>query len=863
MAESILCPKCGRQNALGKKFCGECGESLKGAAWAPPEQEDVGFVHGGVWQRPATEFLRRVRPEEMSSQLGRQQLEVPRGSVAVLVRDGKIDEVLSPGKQTAVGWLDRVVNLFNDKVARTEFYLLDVRPLPIPFQVDARSATGEALTRLQVLVELRLRRDDHGGLLSFLDRFATGDSVSQRTLYDALRPSVESAIAPHLASLASASGDLRAVEAAMADELRRSSLGAIGMELSVRITALSSSVSVDLSLGGAPAPAKKSCVSCRVELPSTTKFCKACGAQQPIQGSPNRTCAACSHEVPPNKKFCTKCGATFVERAPESEGLFTKDGQQVELDVVLRAEGDRAAATKDRIGPKVASAAAKHLRRFDFAALATAEGFAALEKAILEDVHEALRTLGLSVTDISVLDLRSKGGQWLLEGRAELEQARNEIALGRDWLAVEEQNLELQTLGFDLALRNQRAERDHQFHQRQDELAERRRQQGLEDEHASLDVADARREAQRAVGLDAAGRTRDRAIAAEDQADALTDGQRAQERTRQQAGFDRENETAAAEHEMSMERKVADHDAALSRQAAQLGSEKSRLDTDDRAYAARSGIDTDAYAVRTRGQADVEVARSKQDLELDGEARRRAMRRDDQQQQLEMLAKMNEMERAEQREKAEQERLAAKQEQDHALAMREQLKGLSTDQMLAMQASGQGGEAIAAALAEKFKADAAGGAAMTSMQKEMYERMLAERSAASQQTLAQQAAMQAQMMQMFQMMQAQSAQQMQVMGNVATAAVGGQRESEAARQAAVASGAQGSVHMAERAMDGMARVAAASAGAPHVAMPAAPRPPEPPPEAPKAAPKAAPKCGGCGAAMEPGDKFCGECGWRP
>ncbi len=142
------------------------GVSLKGAAWAPPEQEDVGFVNRGVWQRPATEFLRRVRPEEMQSQLGRQQLEVPRGSIAVLVRDGRVEEILSPGKQTAVGWLDRVVSVFNDKVNRTEFYLLDVRPLPIPFQVDARSASGEAVSRLQVVVELRVRRDDRGALIS-------------------------------------------------------------------------------------------------------------------------------------------------------------------------------------------------------------------------------------------------------------------------------------------------------------------------------------------------------------------------------------------------------------------------------------------------------------------------------------------------------------------------------------------------------------------------------------------------------------------------------------------------------------------------------------------------------------------------
>ena len=853
MSDTIVCPTCSTSNPFGKKFCAECGGPLKGAAWASAEPEDTGFVSGGVWQRPPTEFVRRVRPEEMQSRAGRLGLEVPRGTVAVLVRDGRVEEVLPPGKQVAVGWLDRVASLFSDKVARTDFYLIDVRALPIPFTVDARSASGAAVTRYQVLVEVQVKRDDRAALAQFLEQFGAADSVSQRTLYDHLRQTVEAAVRPHLAGLSDGAGDLARVEAALTAELRNGAAGRAGLEVSVRVSAVAASVSVDLHLGDAPAPAKKKCVKCSNELESSKKFCNACGEQQPLSAQPARVCAACAFQVPAGKKFCPQCGTPFVERAPEAAALYTKDGKQVELDLVLRAEGDRAAASADRIGPTVAGAASKHLRRFDFSALATEEGFRQLEQGVLADVSAALRALGLAVTEVTVLDVRAKGEEWLLRGRAELDQAQAEVLLGREWLASEEQSLDLKVLGFDMALRNQRTERDHRFHQQQDEVADRRRQQGLADETANLDVADAARGASRSVRLDAAERSRDRAIAGEAHTDQLSDGVRAQERGQQADGFRREREmneaahergqeSRATEHELGQERRVADHDAELARQAMRLGSEKGRVATDDRSYSARSGIDTDAYATKARGEAEVTVARSKQELELEAEARRRAMRREDQQASVDAQAKLEAMERLAdlQREeqarlthlqRAEQERLTQQATLDHDVQMRQALKGQSAEEILAMQSGGEGGKAVAAAFAEKFKAEAAGAAAVA--------------------TAAQQAAAQAQMMQLVQMMHTQSAQQMQVLGNVATAAVGGQKESDAARQAALGSAAQANLSMAERAIDGLTRPPAGARA----------RAPEEAPVAPPVS-KAVRTCGKCGAAMSDVDKCCGECGWR-
>ncbi len=764
----------------------------------------------------------------------------------MLVRDGQVEELLPPGRQVAVGWLDRLASLFSDKVARTDFFLVDARPLPIPFTVDARSADGAAVTRFQVLVELRVQRDDRAALLRFLEQFGARDALSQKNLYDHLRPAVDAAMRPHLSALAGANPDLSRAATVIAQALTTGVAGAAGLDATAHITPVASSVSVDLQLGDAPAPAHKPCVKCGVELAASKKFCSACGEQQPIMSQTSRACRACAREVPAGKKFCTGCGEPFAEPSAEATGLFTKDGQQIELDLVLKAEGDRAAASASRVGPVVAAAAAKHLRRVDFSSLATAEGFRALEQALRSDVHAALRALGLTVAEVTVLDVRSKGGEWTLRARAELEQARTEILIGREWLAVEEQSLDLKVLGFDMALRNQRSERDHRFNLRRDEVADRKRHQALDDESADLDVADAQRDANRDVKLDAARRGRDRVVAAEDHQDRMTTDARDREAMRQRDRFNREDESAQAEHEMAVEQRVAAHDADLARQAMRLASERDRLAVDDQGYAARASADVDAYGVRTRGAAKVEVQRAEQDLAIDGEAKRQAMEMDKLRTLAELDAKI-----------AEQERQTEAQRHGHELRMRQELKGLSTEQMLAMQASGQGGEAIAAALAEKFKAEASGGAAVTAMQREMYEKLLAQQAAMHQ-------GGQQQMMQMVQMLQAQAMQNAQVLSNVATAAVGGKREAETARDAAAGAGAQRAIDMAERAMEGMARVAAATgAGGAARSEGQGERPANAGRTEARAEAKSAPRaCPSCHAGVEPNDKVCGECGAR-
>ncbi len=934
MSDTILCPSCSTSNPVGNKFCRNCAVSLKGASWTPAPDES-GFVAGGMWDRPATEFMRRVSVEAMQRETGHMKIQVPVGSVAVVVREGEIDTVLPPGKQVAVDWLDRLVNIFNDKLAKSEFYLLDVRPIPFVFPAEGRSGDGTTLHRYQIGVQLVPPRTKEA-LKPFIDQFGGQDSVSQQTVYNQLRPQVEALVRPFKEQMGAGTFNAGAEEQALATQLKNGVAGRMGFDVSVAILQAASHVNVDVHIGDAPAPTRKTCVSagCGKELESSKKFCPSCGSQQPVLTSPTSGCGTCGREVPPGKKFCTGCGAPYTPRAPEATVLFTKDGQQLELDLVLRAVGDAGPLVADRIKSSVALAASKHLARFEFAQLTTASGFKELEAALLPDVQAAVQAVGLTVSEVTVLDVRSKGGQWLLKARAEMDQAKSGLMIGREWLAVEEQGLELKVLQNDLALRNQRAERDQKFNLlkeelsderrtaaanrdhatdiREDELADRKRQQTSADDEAGLDVREAQRDANRDVGVDAAGRVRDRAVRAEDQRDTLDEASREREVSRQGQRFDREDERSAfdhdtdmarrqgafkredeglqADHELAMEKKVAAHDADLSRQAMRLGSEKSRLEQDDRSYGARSAVDDDVYRTQKVGDVEEDLARKKDDRLFDDEKRREALKLDKMRAMMEMdsqiaaqdaerdaRAKQQEGDlkfREEQAAREAQARLEA-QQQSHTLAMEQQFQGRSAEEILAMQVGRVAGkeDGAVAAIASSFasmKESEAGG----KLQREMTERLLAEKQASHDASSAQSAQTQQMMMQMMQMMQAQSAQQMAVLGNVATASVGGKREAESAREAAVQSGAAQAIGIAQQAMGNMAQVATAGAATSGVApvyaqapAPYAPPPAPPPAPTPVAREAEGPKAGGdacanCSSPLQPEDKVCGECGTR-
>lgn len=868
MAETTICVSCGTELAATKRFCPKCGTAVQGG---PTPEVGGGFVSNGTWVRPPEEMVRVVPRGDLRGGLFTAGVQVPRGTVGVVVLDGKVAERLRPGFRTTETVVDRFINAFSCRLDNTSVYLIDLRPILVPLEITAQS--GGTSTTYEVLVEARIPEDDTRLLRMFDALVRDKPAITTREVYDELRPRILALATPRLTSARLDPAQRAATETELQKVLQASVGEPCGLEVAVSVAASSTSTTVQLRVGGAATPATKKCVNagCGVQLESSRKFCGKCGGQQPVMTQPGRSCGKCGNVVAEGRRFCGKCGEPFVPPPAHEAPIYTADSQQVELDVIVRADGQHDETSADRLLPAVASAVSQHLRTRNFADLGTVLGFADLERAIRETVSTAAGALSLTVTSVTLLDMRAKGQEWLLGARAELEREKAGLQVGREWIVTEAQRLDLEQLHLELQLRTQRMQRAHALAQDADALADRQRRQSLLDAEAALEAADANRRADRDLAVDAAQRRERRGVRDQEQADALAGASQRQERDVQAAGFARENERTQAHHEMGLERDVAQHDAALAREAMKLGSERQRSETDDRSYVARSGVDDDAYRLSKLSEAEDVAARRRSDREFDDEARREQLK-------LEKARKLAELDASISQQDADNALRATQVELDHALRMRQQLEGKSYDQMLAMQATELGatpnGAEVAAQVAamKKAEADASGGAALTALQKEMYERMLqlqqqmaqqaaelaAQTGAGAQAAAAQQQAM---MLQMTQLMQSMAAQQMQTMSTVATAAVGGQRETDAARQTAQSYGARSALNMAQQAMGDMAQVAAAAAAGNALAQQQRNAGSQEA-GAVKVGERSPSSCPSCRALLSPEEVFCGECGAR-
>ena len=707
MAEA-RCASCGRDLAAEERFCAHCGAAADttsprpGASWA-------GGVTDGVWDRPPEEFLRRVEPDDMRGTLGRRALVVPAGSVGVVLVDGIVKELLPPGHRTAIGLFERFAGFFGDRTDRTAFFLIDLRPLPIPFTVRSRPEVGGPALETQVVISTYLDRGDREGIARFLGTVVAGRvSLAAADLHAMLRPDVVRECRVLLERAAAQGAPVwDELETGIRARLDEAFGARYGLRFTVSVAPLVATQSLSFHLGTGPAPRVRACVSCGAELPASLGFCDACGTRQPTQQQPDSRCGACGATVPAGDTFCGGCGRTYEAPPPTATALFTADGRQVELDLVVRVQGQSEEFRSDGLAVALVAAAGQALRAATWAAVATPEGFAQLEQALRTASDEALRAFALRVVSLTVLDARSKSEDWLLGGRADMERARQDVVLGREWLEQRSDELDLQEVVLDVALRQQRVQRDHElrglgerlegerraaaeaanhaFLGDESALADRRRRQGLAEGAAGLDVADADRGARRDVGLDLARRQTGRAAAAEDHFDRMTtigrDG--AEDDARREVTQAAERDALA--HSMDKERAVFSHEAGLTREAMGLESEKRRGDRTLRSEDLRQQADDVAYA--TTAHADVAFSDHERRTRLD-----QSVADGDQFRQIDKLRAMAELERE-----------MTAQEQRHRMEVHQGLRGLTAEEMIAAQAADLaraegGGAAWAAAI---------------------------------------------------------------------------------------------------------------------------------------------------------------------
>lgn len=680
----VHCPSCHHQQSVGNQFCMSCGAAMAGARWQP--EDGGGGVSGGVWERGAGELIRRVDPEDCRTYLGARVVRIPPATVGAVLVDGLVERLLPPGEQTSVSIFERIAAFFTRRDDRTALYLIDLRPVPVPFAVQTRAGSDGQAVQTQVVVSFSLQRGDKQGIALFIANvLGSRASYGARDLYDLLRPEVTASARQVLERLASAgSFTYEAAEAAIRAELERK-LGRHGLALGVTVEPLTAAKSLSFCFGTGEAPSHRPCSKCGVEVPAAMKFCDRCGERQPALVSPSRACGKCGAAVPAGHVFCSACGAPCAAAPPTAAPLFTSDGARVEIDLVVRVQGQAEGFDPEKITPALAGAISAHLRGVTFAALASAGGFGATEAAIHAAAQQALASFGLALVEVTVVDVRDKRGQWILGARADLGRARDELLLGREWLEVRSDEIDLEELTLAQKLAAQRVERDARLNELRAELDGALQKGSIEADHAFLrdqaSLDDRRRREAIAAGgaeLDVSGAERsaerDQRVAA-----AKLSVTRAEKASR------REDEIEDQRHAMSRESTAFEHRADLARGAMALDAEKRRLEGTLAAEGARRAADDAAYAARARKDADFEdhTRRARLDDDLKGTEAAR---------QLEKLAAMAEIDR-----KMTEVETAQKRE------LRESLKGLTDRQMIAAQAAELartegGGAAWAAAL---------------------------------------------------------------------------------------------------------------------------------------------------------------------
>lgn len=455
------CTACGSSNADGQKFCAQCGQQLSpapscscgaalpsGARFCTSCGKTVGAatvprpgpVVDGEWARAPGEFVRRVSGDELrnvfaglvpgvdldgfvrGSLVGRlvdalltRTIRVPMGSVGVLMRDGACVRVLPPGEQTTANlWKEVLAGRGAEPIAehvlgieRVALYLVDLRPIPIGFSVEAPRADGGLTSvHVQALVAPGNTRDALTALVTEVVRDQA--SLASAELHGRVRADLEQAVRD---ALRARPGDLPAAEREARRTLESRALARTGLRLELVLAPRSTVHRLDVAL---------------------------------------------------------------------SDALLTSDAKALELDVVVSVQADKPPA----LPTDALLAAARRFLRDRAAADVLAEGgFAALEQALSEALTGPLAQAGHRLLSIDLVDVRSPGAAWTLGARAAMAKATAELAVGREWLTVRDDERALEALTQAAVLKQQQQGRDHAFTARQAKIDDARR-------HADLDAAE-------------------------------------------------------------------------------------------------------------------------------------------------------------------------------------------------------------------------------------------------------------------------------------------------------------------------------------------------------------------------------------
>jgi hypothetical protein len=700
------CTSCGAALS-GGAFCTNCGTKVSAGRGPTPST-----VEGGRWVRSPGEFVRRVDFDELRQQfdrdlhadggfwrmlvnLGQQALQklqnlyvtIPTGSVGVVIFDGVVTEILQPGRRAVSGFANALMqrleetdgvqgsmwqrlrnafaqgagaaveSLLATRLQRTSVYLFDTRPIPIPCHLRTLGSSDDHALDVRLDVSAHIGGATEGERREAFGRFISrvvGDAVAldTQTMHRRLLPVVERLGKDAAERLRDANGpNLPKIQEYVRERVSAEVGTPNGLRFEVVAFTHAATLSLRLRLGQSQLPELRACVNadCAAEIKSGQRFCTGCGSVQPTVVDSGRACPACATPVPVGQPFCTGCGVAYTEVDPRAIRLLTADAEPIELDITLRAHGDRESRDIGRVTSALVAAARALLRGMTHAQATASEGMVALEKALAAGVAEALEQLNFQLLALHVLDIRGRNGEWKLNADAELRRARTELEVGREWLAVDGDRLTQQSATLDLVRQRLRLEQDDGFARaslaREVELREtlarlghrlgldtaalrdREQRQDLAAREATLDIADAQRLSQTALAVDEARRAASRAVRNREHEDAVSNFRQSAERDDLAENRRRTLELGEMGHQMELESRAADHDAARVRQAAGLerelkredavqGSELGRRQVDDVAYATQVGLDQAAQEEQRRLDRLYVEDQRRQDLSL-------------------------------------------------------------------------------------------------------------------------------------------------------------------------------------------------------------------------------------------------------
>lgn len=718
---------CGAELIAGAKFCAMCG--LAAVADGSSSVEYQNFVY-----LLNEEQLRRV--EEKS-------IQPPYGSIGITLTDGIVSKIHYPSasrpEQGSVfgDFLRKAMEFGAGLVGQRKqeiktYVMMDLRDLPIATYSHALTIPGiqNAHLRFKFWVDAAAGGEAESAKLGLFFQRCVGNRPLL-TLEDLKRlaaAQIDSIIGTRdLSKLAATGSELRSI----ADELER----ATGISTTCDFVkgAQVKRRTYEVSAGGSGASCPKCGAACQV----SDKFCEACGGSMSAAG--------------------------FVEA---QNYLRSFDGEDVTFKVSLLVSEAPGFSVNLPSDTKIQQALFEQLRVL----IATQSVPSLRQPATLDELSAKLSKVfeeewfGL-LGEVVIIDVRTAQADWFFKSDALLKEELRKVETNRQFLTVDEKNIDYAEAAFAIALRRSRQNDTQQLEMRHAALEAKRQLAGLDIEEHTLDSDTALK--REAVDDDAKKIRIDREISREGIDDEASKVRLERERERMaredvlrkenlararshendQLGHERTQERDQLDHQVSLEKRSLTHDLDVNETTADAQSRARRRNVADDVHEDEQRLGGEA--LRREQQIRLATKESEELVRLKAEERAKLghieedIQERQEKRQIEKLQAMADLERRMAEQDHAQELAKSAQEYQNEASKREALRGLDPAQILAMQAAelarlaggGQSSTDVVKSLAESQSAaaTAAAAAAGTNIKEEMYRQMLeAQRSSGEQ-----------------------------------------------------------------------------------------------------------------------------------